>query len=114
MLFFALFYSRHLLFILFGLLLLILDRMLLLLLLLQPSRASWLCDVVEEVKLWAVAEEDGLLRLMVKDELLALMEEALGRGGSEKNNESGTLVEEAGHWDVAEEAENWAVPKEDR
>ena len=69
---FALFYSSYLLFILFSLLFLIIDLVLLLLLLPWHSRASWLCDMVAEVKLWAVAEEDRLLTLVVKDGLLAL------------------------------------------
>ena len=38
--------------------------------------------------------------------LLLLTEEAVGRGGLVEKNECGALVEEAGHWDVAEEVEN--------
>ena len=66
--------------------------------------------MVGEVKLWAVAEKDGLLALVEKDRLLELVEdvgcwpvaeEMLGRdgGGSAllaEENGFGALVEEAG------------------
>ena len=68
------------------------------------------CIVVEEVKFWAVAEEDGLLPLVDWDGILALAEdtgrlavteEVFGRGGGfsaplAEKNECGALVESAG------------------
>ena len=69
---FSLFVSSYFLFISSGQILLILDIFLLPLLILQPNHASWLSDVEAEVKRWAVAEEDGLLTLVVKVGLLSL------------------------------------------
>ena len=93
------FYSSCLLFILFGILLPIIDLMLFPLLLLRHRSALQLHDVVVEV------EEDGYLALVVKDGLLALaedagrcavIEEAMGRGGLAEENDFQAPVEETG------------------